>query len=185
MSALAMGSYRHDRREGRTLEQIHTNLDEVIAAHCPPPTFATGQLAQIDVDTGTMTWTNAGHPLPLLIRDGQVTRELKCEPTLPWGIASALERTAAPSVATDTLQPGDSVLLFTDGVIEAHEPGGDQFGLDCLVDIAGQHTSDLLEPEEIVRQIVRSVLEYQADQLDDDATLVLIRWNGPAEGTSD
>jgi serine phosphatase RsbU (regulator of sigma subunit) len=75
-------------------------------------------------------------------------------------------------------------LLYTDGVIEAHEPGGDQFGLDRLADIAGQHTSDLLEPEEIVRQIVRSVLEYQADQLDDDATLVLIRWNGPTEGPS-
>ena len=62
-------------------------------------------------------------------------------------------------------------------------PGGDLFGLDRLADIAGRHTSDLLEPEEIVRQIVRSVLDHQADQLDDDATLVLIRWNGPTDAT--
>ena len=130
-----------------------------------------------------MTWTNAGHPLPLLIRDGQVTSELNCEPTLPWGLASALERSATPTVATEQLQPGDSVLLYTDGVIEAHEPGGELFGLDRLSDIAGRHTSDLLEPEEIVRQIVRSVLDHQADQLDDDATIVLIRWNGPTDAT--
>jgi len=184
MSALAVGSYRHDRREGNALEHIHINLDETIAAHCPPLTFATGQLVQIDTDTGAMTWTNAGHPLPLLIRDGQVSSELKCEPPLPWGLASALDRSAVPAIATEPLQPGDSVLLYTDGVIEAHEPGGELFGLDRLADIAGRHTSDLLEPEEIVRQIVRSVLDHQADQLDDDATLVLIRWNGPTGGTN-
>ena len=97
MSGLAVGSYRHDRREGNPLGRIHSNLDEAIAAHSPPLTFATGQLAQIDIDTGAMRWTNAGHPLPLLIRDGQVTSELTCEPTLPWGLASALERSSTPT----------------------------------------------------------------------------------------
>ena len=52
ISALGIGSYRHDRREGRVLEQIHTNLDAAIGTHCPPFTYATGQLAQLDVDTG-------------------------------------------------------------------------------------------------------------------------------------
>jgi serine phosphatase RsbU (regulator of sigma subunit) len=179
ISALAVGSYRHDRREGVVLEDIHTNLDENIATHCPPDTFATGQLAQIDIDTGAMTWTNAGHPRPLLIRGGRVIDELHCHPTVPWGLASPLGRNDTPTAATESLEPGDSVLLYTDGVVEAHEPGGDQFGIERLSDLAGRHASDVLEPEEVVRQIVRSVLDYKADQLADDATLLLVRWNGP------
>ncbi len=177
-SALAVGSYRHDRRESRSLEHIHENLDAVIAGHRPPFTFATGQLAEIDVDSGVMTWTNAGHPLPILIRGGRVVRELECRPTPPWGLGAALGRSAVPEVATENLEPGDGVLFYTDGVIEAHRPGGELFGMERLSDITGRHASDLLEPEEIVRQIVRSVLDYKADQLADDATLVLVRWNG-------
>jgi serine phosphatase RsbU (regulator of sigma subunit) len=179
ISALAIGSYRHDRRENRSLEHIHTNLDEVIATHCPPLAFATGQLAQLDIDTGAMTWTNAGHPLPFLIRGGNVIGELDCHPTPPWGLGSTLGRNAAPTVAAESLEPGDSVLFYTDGVIEAHKPGGDLFGVERLADLAGRHASDQLEPEEIVRQIVRSILEYKADELVDDATLVLFRWGGP------
>ena len=178
IAALAIGSYRHDRREGRSLEHIHAIIDEAIAAHCPPFTFATGQLAQLDIDTGTLTWTNAGHPLPLLVRGGSVIGELECRPTPPWGLGSIVEPNGTASVARESLEPGDSVLFYTDGVTEAHKPGGELFGVERLVDLIGRHASDQVEPEEIVRQVVRAILEYKADQLADDATLVLVRWNG-------
>ena len=178
ISALAVGSYRHDRREGRSLERIHAILDEVISAHCAPYVFATGQLMQLDLDTGAMTWTNAGHPLPFLIRGGRVIRELECRPTPPWGLGS-LTPEITPRVASESLEPGDSVLLYTDGVIEAHTPGGEPFGTERLADLLGRHASDQVEPEEIVRRVVSAVLQHQGDQLDDDATLVLVRWNGP------
>jgi serine phosphatase RsbU (regulator of sigma subunit) len=181
ISALAIGSYRHDRREGRSLERMHLTLDDVIAAHCPPYTFATGQLAQLDVDTGALTWTNAGHPLPFLIRGGNVIRELECRPTPPWGLGATVAPNAVPTMASEALEPGDGVLFYTDGVIEAHKPGGDLFGVERLADLIGRHASDLREPEEIVRQIVKSILDYKADQLADDATLVLVRWNGPRQ----
>jgi serine phosphatase RsbU (regulator of sigma subunit) len=178
ISALAIGSYRHDRREGRSLEHIHTVIDEAIAAHCPPFAFATGQLAEVDIDTGAMTWTNAGHPRPFLIRAGSVVREMECPPTPPWGLGSVVDRKSTPTVANESLEPGDSVLFYTDGVTEAHKPGGELFGVERLADLIGRHASDQVEPEEIVRQIVGAILEYKADQLADDATLVLVRWNG-------
>ncbi len=178
ISALAVGSFRHGRREGRSLKRIHTGIDEAITAHGPPFTFATGQLAQLDIDTGVMTWTNAGHPLPFLIRGGSVIGELECRPTPPWGLGTIIERNATPSVAIESLEPGDSVLFYTDGVTEAHKPGGAMFGVERLADLIGRHASDQVGPEEIVRQIVRAILEYKADQLADDATLVLVRWNG-------
>jgi serine phosphatase RsbU (regulator of sigma subunit) len=83
-------------------------------------------------------------------------------------------------VATEALEPGDSVLFYTDGVVEAHRPGEAHFGVDRLVDLVGQHASDQLEPEEVIRHVVRAVLEHQHDELADDATLVLFRWHGPS-----
>jgi serine phosphatase RsbU (regulator of sigma subunit) len=177
IAALCVGSYRHDRRESQTLEQVHAHLDAVVAAQFPEA-FATGQVARIDVDTGAMSWTNAGHPLPMLIRGGQVIGEMRCGATMPWGLGSLVDATSV-TVATDALEPGDSVLFYTDGVIEGRLPGGDEFGAARLADLAGQHASDQLEPEEVVRRLVRSILEYQDNRLRDDATLVLVRWHGP------
>ena len=183
IAALTIGSYRHDRREGRGLANMHGNLDRAMAEHIPDFAFATGQLARIDVESGVMTWTNAGHPLPMLIRGGSVVGELPCPPTLPWGLGGLAGPVRTTPVATVALEPGDSVLFYTDGVVEAHAPGGEQFGVALLADLAGQHASDQLEPEEIVRRLVRTVLEHQDDLLADDATLVLVRWHGPAAGS--
>jgi hypothetical protein len=178
IASLTLGAYRRDRREGQTIDRMHENLDDAVREHCPPFTFATGQLAQIDFRTGTLRWTNAGHPLPLLIRGGQVVSELRCPPTPPWGYGSIGGGRSSPAVASEVLEPGDSVLFYTDGVIEARRPDGEQFGADRLADFVGRQASDQLEPEEVVRHIVRAVLEHQHDELADDATLVLIQWNG-------
>ncbi|MDQ3640222.1 MAG: serine/threonine-protein phosphatase [Actinomycetota bacterium] len=179
IAALNVGAYRHDRRGGQSLEQMHAHLDETMRNQFQDLSFATGQLVRVDMGSGEMTWTNAGHPLPMLLRGGQVIGQLQCPPTLPWGLGS-LDGSAEPTpVATVALEPGDSVLFYTDGVVEAHLPGQEEFGVERLVDLVGQHASDQLEPEEIVRRLVRSVLEYQDDRLTDDATLVLLKWNGP------
>jgi len=177
ISSLAMGSYRHDRREGQSLVSMHRHLQSTIAARYGDNSFATGVLARIELDTGTLTWTNAGHPLPLLIRNGQVIAELKCPPTPPWGIA-----TVQPALATESLEPGDSVMLYTDGVTEARTASGGFFGTDGLIDLTNRHASDLLRPERMLRQIVASVREHQGtDGLVDDATVVVVRWDGPAD----
>jgi serine phosphatase RsbU (regulator of sigma subunit) len=177
VAGLALGSYRHDRREARSLPVMHDALASTIKKQYHGQTFATGLLCRLDAENGVLTWTNAGHPLPLLIRGGQVIGELECRPTPPWGL---LEGT--PTVATESLEPGDSLLLYTDGVTEARTPDGTQFGLERLIDVAQKHASDLLRPDEVVRQLVRSVLEHQNDVLADDATIVLLRWDGPATG---
>jgi serine phosphatase RsbU (regulator of sigma subunit) len=181
IAALTVGSYRHDRREARSLEHMHASIDAAMATHFGDA-FATGQLAQIDLDTGVMTWTNAGHPCPLLVRAGKVIRQLECRPTAPWGFGDMHD--GVINVATEPLEPGDGVLFFTDGVIEAMLPDGERFGIDRLADLAGQHASALVAPEEIVRLLVRSVIDHQDTQLADDATIVLVQWDGPGAADS-
>lgn len=176
VAGVAMGSYRHDRREGQSLTNMHQNLSRVLADQYDGAAFATGLLLRIDIATGAMTAVNAGHPLPLLIRGGKVIGELEVQPTPPWGLFDV-----HPVQAEVSLEPGDELLVYTDGVIEARTPDGDEFGVDRLMDLAGQNASDQLEPEEIVRRLVRSVLEHQKANLADDATLLLVQWLGPPQ----
>jgi len=182
VAELTLGCYRHDRREGKALISMHASIDSTLESHYERNAFSTGQLARVEVETGVLTWTNAGHPRPLLVRGGRVVTELACEPTPPWGLGSLVGASSGHSTvteATEALEPGDSVVFYTDGVIEAHSPGGELFGLDRLVDLIDQNASEGLSPEETVRRVVRSVLAHQDAALADDATLVIVRWSGP------
>ncbi len=173
IAALVIGCYRHGRREGRTIAGIHGSLNETLHREYDGEAFATGQLAQLALETGRLTWLSAGHPPPLLIRNGQVIKQLDAVPSLPWGLGGG-----AAELADEVLEPGDGVLFLTDGVVEARTETGEEFGMDRLADLAGQYASNQLAPAEIVRQIVRSVLDHRVTALRDDATLVLVQWHG-------
>jgi serine phosphatase RsbU (regulator of sigma subunit) len=175
LAGLAVGCYRHDRRHGRVLEAMHQELDATVKARYASREFITGQLAQLNVETGQLRWTNAGHPLPLHIRGGHVVATLECAPTLPWGLGAAGTQ---PEIAEVALEPGDAVLFYTDGVIEGKPSSGGGLGLEQLVDLVGQTASDQLTAEDIVRRVGRAVLEHHNDRLDDDATLLIVQWRG-------
>ena len=178
LTTLAMGTYRHQRRERRGLAATHATIDDAIALQFGPDAFVTGVLVRLDTATGALELTNAGHPSPLLLRDRQVVGELATEATVPFGVggepASRLVRT--------TLQPGDTVVLYTDGVVEARTPDGEEFGVGRLADLLEREAASGLAPEEVLRRLVRAVLEHQGGPLRDDATLVLLRWSGAPGG---
>lgn len=177
LAGLAIGAYRHGRREARPIAAIHEHIATAMTAQHPDASFVSGVIARLATDTGELTWTNAGHPCPLLIRGGRVISELQCHPTPPWGLLPG-----KPTVASAQLEPGDSVLLYTDGVVEARTPDLELFGLERLADLTQSYASDLVEPEEIVRRLVTAVLDHQRADLRDDATVMMVRWNGPDPG---
>jgi serine phosphatase RsbU (regulator of sigma subunit) len=174
IASLAVGCYRHGRREGHRLEVVHAAINEIIERQFTDAVFATGQLAQLEVGTGVLTWTNAGHPRPLLVRNGQVVRQLLGESGLPWGLDFL-----PVTLNREALEPGDAVLFFTDGVTEARTPDGEEFGLERLIDLVGRFASEVVAPEEMVRRLVGNVVEHRAADLRDDATVVLVEWAGP------
>lgn len=175
ISSLAMGCYRHGRRENRSLEAIHAELSSTLDGYLEKPAFATGVLGRLDTDSGQLKWTNAGHPLPLLIRDRRVVQEMYCRPSPPWGLLPG-----EATVASVDLQPGDGFLLYTDGVTGARDTAGGEMGVAFLIELTERCASDLLPPEEIVRRLVNSVLEHRGGaDLEDDASVLLLRWEGP------
>jgi serine phosphatase RsbU (regulator of sigma subunit) len=70
------------------------------------------------------------------------------------------------------------VLLYTDGVIEARTPEGEFFGLDRLTDLLEREAASGQSAEEVLRRLVQAVLDHQAAQLRDDATLLMVQWTG-------
>lgn len=175
IASLAISNYRHDRREGRSIADMHTRLGSLIASLHQDSSFVTGLLARIDLKSGALTWTNAGHPRPLLIRQGHVIGELRCPPTPPWGVGAR-----EPSMTTDQLEPGDCVLAYTDGITEARTPDGEFFGVERLIDFMDRHAAESLRPEEMLSRVVASVRDHQgSDDLGDDATALMVRWDGP------
>jgi len=179
LTALAVGAYRHARRQHTSVVQMHDAVQHAIAGQYDGEAFATGVVGRLDTNRGQLQWSCAGHPAPLLLRGRKVVAELPCDPTLPFGLDAD-----RPAVAQYTLQPGDAVLLYTDGVIEARTPAGVEFGLDRLRDLLEREAAAERPAEELLRRLVRAVLDYQGSDLRDDATLLLVQWTGLRTPTS-
>lgn len=172
VSSLAVESYRHDRRESQPLAVTHERLDKVLVDNFGGERFVTGQLAKLDVQSGHLTWINAGHPLPLHVREDRVLATLDCQPSLPWGLGGRLKEEAEVE-----LQPGDSVVFYTDGVIEGRGPSGDAFGIDRFVDLIQRASAARRPTDAILRNAINGVLEFQERHLRDDATIVWLTWD--------
>jgi serine phosphatase RsbU (regulator of sigma subunit) len=175
MANLAVTAYRHARRQQHDLVLTYRYIDTMIAEVFGEDRFVTGQLAELDHSTGRVHWVNAGHPPPLLVRDGKVSLALQAEPWVPFGIGGP-----ALSVAEHSLQPADRLLFFTDGVVEARpSSGGEAFGVERLVDLTRRAMADRHTLAETARRLARSVVDHREGTLEDDATILLLGWNPP------
>jgi len=131
-------------------------------------------LARLDTTSGLLELTNAGHPAPLLLRDRRVVGEIESQRCTPFGVASRCVQ-----VAEVALEPGDAVIFYTDGMVEGRTRDGEEFGVTRLGDLLEREASSGRPPEEMLRRLVRSVLDHQDGALRDDATIVVLQWDGP------
>lgn len=177
--SLVIAAYRNARRGGRSLTETAALIESAVNEVYDPESFATGLLCELDTRRGALSWISAGHHEPLLLREGRLVRALEVEPLLPLGLNRDLGRTHGPAVGTEQLQPGDMVLLYTDGVIEARSPDGAFFGQQRLVDLVVRNLAAGLPAPETMRRVTHALLEHQAADLADDATLLLVEWHGP------
>ncbi len=175
LAALTVAAYRNTRRRGAGLAETAASIDLAVELGFAGDSFSTGVLAELDLDTGHLEWVNAGHPDPLLLRHGRHVKTLSGEPGLPFGLG--LPDALGYRAAHEQLEPGDHVLLFTDGVIEARSPSGEQFGVERLVDLLARTVADSLSAAESMRRVSRALVEHQRDRLTDDATLLLLEWS--------
>lgn len=175
-SAVAVAACRSTRRAGGTLTDIARAIDDALTRWIPDR-LLTCVIADLDLVTGALSWINCGHPTPLLIRRGRiVARALERPPHLPLGLPAGLPRTA-PDVHTARLEPGDRLLVHSDGVTEGRDAAGAPFGEERLVDVVSRAMADGLPAPEALRRLVRRLTAHQGDRLRDDATVLLVAWH--------
>jgi sigma-B regulation protein RsbU (phosphoserine phosphatase) len=175
--AVGLSALRAARIAGGGLVEIAAAADEALTGQFADVRFATGVLAELDLDTGTLSYVNAGHPPAVLIRSGRAVAHLQGGRRLPLGLVDG--STAEP--ATEVLEPGDRVLFYTDGVVEARNADGEAFGVSRLVDVAEKHAAAGLTAPETLRRVSHAIIDHQGGQLQDDATLVLLEWSPSVE----
>jgi len=173
--SLAVAAYRNARRARRTLTDTATAVDVALAGVYGGEAFTTAVFAELDIHTGALAWVNAGHPQPLLLRHGRPVKNLAASAAVPLGLGRHLGD-GRYMIGSEHLEPGDRILLYTDGVTEARSPDGDFFGAGRLTDLITRHLASGLNAHETMRRVVRSLLEHQQDQLGDDASLLLAEW---------
>ncbi|CCH15731.1 PP2C family protein-serine/threonine phosphatase [Micromonospora lupini] len=176
LASLVVSAYRNARRSGLDLVDTAISIDRWVRSE-HPSYFATALLAELDRRTGRLRIINAGHPGAMLLRDGKAIRELPGPTALPLGLGHLSK--ARPQVHEEELHPGDRILAYTDGITDAKSIDGDRFGVDRLVDFVNRALNDGLPSPETMRRLVRAVLAYQDEQLDDDATALFLEWQPP------
>ncbi|MYX97704.1 SpoIIE family protein phosphatase [Streptomyces sp. SID486] len=174
-SAVALAACRNARRTGADLRALVENVDEALSRWLPDQ-FCTGVLARLDYRTGVLEWSNCGHPAPLLIRDQQlIVDAMAREADPPMGLRSLLPARDR-RVHEMRLQPGDRVLLYTDGVTESRMSDGRLLGLERFAEYVIRASATGEIAPETLRRLIHSLLDSQESRLRDDATILMFEW---------
>ena len=166
LATLIVNSLRNRRRALASPAEQADAANRALLAQADPDQFVTGQILRIRLADGTAEFVNAGHPPPYLLRDGRAA-ELDVVADPAFGVGTTAYRAQALQ-----LQPGDRLLLVTDGFLERNAVRLDI--AQILVTTVDRH------PRQIVRELADRVLQVTGGKLRDDATVVCIDWYGPA-----
>jgi AcrR family transcriptional regulator len=174
-AAVVVAAYRNVRREGGSLLDVWEAADGAVAEEFKGERFATCVFAEVNLSTGEVAAVSCGHPSALVVRHGHVAaRVVAPDMALPVGLGGD-----PPFVAQSRLQPGDRLVLFTDGVVEARSAAGEFFGDERLIDHLERELGAGLPMPEALRRLFRSVAAFGNGVLGDDATLLVVQWAGP------
>jgi serine phosphatase RsbU (regulator of sigma subunit) len=150
--------------------RLFNHLNRFLCDHAEVGRYATMFFGILD-DQGTVEYINAGHPSPILIRRSGCAEEAFTEGSFPVGLVPEAEYTTA----CVKLEPGDTLVLFSDGVTEAMDPQEDFFGMPRLVKLlTGQNETPLDALQKLVLEAVENFAQGASQA--DDLTLLLVRY---------
>ncbi|WP_127501532.1 PP2C family protein-serine/threonine phosphatase [Actinoplanes solisilvae] len=196
LTTLTLNTYRNARRSGLTLVDTCRSIDKWIRAQYPA-SFVTALMAELNIATGVYRRISAGHPAELILpkpmpmpmpmpnpepmpnpgpmpKPTPAGRSLPAPNTLPLGLGHMVAR--PPAVVECQLQPGDTLVFYTDGITEARDAYGTLFGVDRLAEFFRSALRDGTPAPETMRRLIQTIVSYEAGELRDDATAAMLQW---------
>jgi serine phosphatase RsbU (regulator of sigma subunit) len=178
VAAFALSAYRRSRRRGEGPAATYAAVDAAVCEQYPTSRFVTALIGELDVESGRLCWVSAGHPAPLLLRAGRLVKTLDLTPSPPLGLRLA---DGPPVVGEESLEPGDRLLVYTDGLTEARRPDGALFTVERLAEFIERQASTGEPAPETLRGLRQAIIERREGRLHDDATAMLIDWGGDSQ----
>jgi sigma-B regulation protein RsbU (phosphoserine phosphatase) len=169
LASIVLGSYRHVAYDRADLRAIVADLDRAVARSVGEEDFVTAVL--VEERGGTLTVVNCGHPAPLLLRRGAVITLDPPSPAPPLGFLPSVK------ARVERLEPGDRLLIFTDGLAEARRDGRFFPIAERAWRLLGHGTVG-----DGLASIETALVEWVHGRLDDDIALVLMEYTGSQPG---
>jgi serine phosphatase RsbU (regulator of sigma subunit)/CHASE3 domain sensor protein len=177
MATVALSALRAERGMGSRPHRIVEHANQALKDATDSDAFTTLVYMTVDLARGELKWMNMGHPSPFLlkaVREGEPTQGYFLEGprnrALGWFDDPGFQESVV------SLTPGDRLLLYTDGFLEAKAPDGEVFGEHRLAQALLRLGN--LQPDDIADHIVRDVEKFAAGKLDDDLTMLVIDYQG-------
>lgn len=157
-------------RNGAPLDRIQIDANAEITRENVATMFVTGLCGLLDLQSGELSYSSAGHDAPFLFGDGKPPMQLESFAGPPAGLLEDIEF----PVGHATLKPGDRLCLFTDGVTEAMDKDGNMFGLGRL-EATLATAPEGLTSEQIIAHLTTAVAAFTGEaEQSDDVTVMII-----------
>lgn len=164
----------------RVPSQILQRIDEVLRSSRSVRSFTSLALIKLEPDTGTLLFSNAGHPYPLALSDAGLEEiELASLPLGQGPPRSYVDRRLV-------LEPGGALVLFSDGLFEAVDRRGQPYGFDTVCRVLAEADADRRSARLLLDGLLGDWRQHRGvDSPDDDTTLVVVRRFGPDDLSSE
>ena len=168
LMALLQGSLRTLITAGHRNSDLIAKLNAYLCSCIPDNRLITLFYGELDTLSGDLTYVNAGHNAPMILRENHTVERLNSN-SLILGFTPGAEF----PIATKRIDHGDLFLLFTDGISEAFNPNEEEYGEERIATFLLKHRN---RPNSVlIQELLDDVLEYSGSaRLRDDMTLMLV-----------
>ena len=154
------------------LEELYENVNNILSSRNDEELFVTSWYGKLNLKTGKLSFVNSGHNPPLICKNNK----FEYQDIISNFVLGVIENFHYKAEEI-TLNPGDIIFLYTDGITEANNDYEGFYGEDRLKEILNKHKDE--SPDKIIETVKNNIFQFcQSEEQFDDMTMLAIKYNG-------